>query len=134
MDRLPAAAEGKEGSSVEFGWTKEKHSSYLHSLEVSFVKRVFGSTAADHFQYYHLNGYDYHHQPLDRHLPDSCDSTLDSTTLDLNLAKQYYEADTRHSKSKRSKKSKKRRTSLAQQAPQKDQIIFFHNEQNKSIL
>ncbi|XP_031474547.1 uncharacterized protein LOC116246814 [Nymphaea colorata] len=123
MDRLPAAAaRGKEGSSVEIGWTNEKHATYLHSLEVSFVTRVFQSSAADQFQYDHLNGYDYHHQPLDRHLPDSCDSTLDSITLDLSHAKQYRDADPHHSKDKRSKKWKKRRTSLVQKASQKEQV------------
>ncbi|CAN6484858.1 unnamed protein product [Victoria cruziana] len=94
MDRLSvaaAAAKAKEGSSVEFEWTNEKHAAYLHSLEVSFVKSVFGCIADDRSQYYHLNGYDrrHHHPPLDRYVPDSCDSTLDSTTVDLNHAKQY---------------------------------------------
>ncbi|KAI4384762.1 hypothetical protein MLD38_002870 [Melastoma candidum] len=49
-------------------WTDEKHSHFLDFLETSFLHAMFGAGGAGVGE----------HGRLDRELPDSCDSTLDS--------------------------------------------------------
>ncbi|XP_061369556.1 uncharacterized protein LOC133312395 [Gastrolobium bilobum] len=50
-------------------WTDEKHVHFLNSMEASFV-----TTMLHRYGRYGLN----HHLRLDRHIPDTSDSTLDS--------------------------------------------------------
>ncbi|KAL4188233.1 hypothetical protein AMTRI_Chr09g22880 [Amborella trichopoda] len=52
-------------------WTDEKHMSYLSSMEASFVRRMFHSNEQGIVQ---------QSTRLDRYMPDSADSTLDSGT------------------------------------------------------
>ncbi|XP_015878048.1 uncharacterized protein LOC107414449 [Ziziphus jujuba] len=52
-------------SSENEPWTDEKHANFLSSMEASFVQAMFGNNGGLVLR-------------LDRHLPDSSDSTLDS--------------------------------------------------------
>ncbi|XP_055827767.1 uncharacterized protein LOC129895987 [Solanum dulcamara] len=63
-------------------WTNERHAHFLNSLEASFVRALLENTNAAPTL------------PLDRHLPDSTDSTLDTpkerrrrfSTSDINMS------------------------------------------------
>ncbi|XP_015069689.1 uncharacterized protein LOC107014335 [Solanum pennellii] len=84
MDPKKKDFEGKyESSSNSLYWTNERHVHFLNSIEASFVQTLLenNNNAAPIL-------------PLDRHLPDSTDSTLDTpkerrrrfSTSDINMS------------------------------------------------
>lgn len=67
MDPKKKDFKGKyESSSSSLYWTNERHVHFLNSIEASFVQTLLENNNAARFL------------PLDRHLPDSTDSTLDT--------------------------------------------------------
>ncbi|KAM3320056.1 hypothetical protein P3S67_007256 [Capsicum chacoense] len=67
MDPNKKDVKGKyESSSSGLYWTNERHVHFLNSIEASFVRAMLENNNAAPIL------------PLDRHLPDSTDSTLDT--------------------------------------------------------
>ncbi|XP_076906525.1 uncharacterized protein LOC143562665 [Bidens hawaiensis] len=65
----------------EYRWTNERHLSFLKSVEASFVRTM-------------LENIDGRVLLLDRHVPDTCDSTLDSKlTIGRMNKKRHFPAD-----------------------------------------
>ncbi|XP_059304837.1 uncharacterized protein LOC132056579 [Lycium ferocissimum] len=81
MDPNKKDVKGKYESSGSMYWTNERHVHYLNSIEASFVRAMLENNNAPLL-------------PLDRHLPDSTDSTLDTpkqrrrrfSTSDINMS------------------------------------------------
>ncbi|XP_060203570.1 uncharacterized protein LOC132631874 [Lycium barbarum] len=81
MDPNKKDVKGKYESSGSMSWTNERHVHYLNSIEASFVRAMLENNNAPLL-------------PLDRHLPDSTDSTLDTpkqrrrrfSTSDINMS------------------------------------------------
>ncbi|CAL1371283.1 unnamed protein product [Linum trigynum] len=68
--------EPSTGSSCNSGggnWTNEKHVNFLNSMEATFVRTMLIENHSSSFHRRH-----HHHLRLDRCLPDSLESTLDS--------------------------------------------------------
>ncbi|KAF5187639.1 hypothetical protein FRX31_022771 [Thalictrum thalictroides] len=59
-------------------WTNEKHVNYLNSMEASFVRKMLEKNDARSMLTYTTSAH--HHAPLDRYLPDSFESTCDSSS------------------------------------------------------
>ncbi|GAU32872.1 hypothetical protein TSUD_292380 [Trifolium subterraneum] len=78
-------------------WTDEKHVNYLNTMEASFVRTMFenkncssSSSSSNHNRLIPNN--DHHRQilRLNRNLPDSSESTLDSKPRQRRRTRKYH--------------------------------------------
>ncbi|KAL5080976.1 hypothetical protein RYX36_009397 [Vicia faba] len=70
-------------SSTTSFWTDQKHVNYLNTMEASFVRAMFQ----------HKSSSSNHNPPilrLDRHLPDSSESTLDLKPHNRSRTRKYH--------------------------------------------
>ncbi|XP_058773441.1 uncharacterized protein LOC131647576 isoform X1 [Vicia villosa] len=71
-----------DSSTMSF-WTDEKHVNYLNTMEASFVRSMFQNKTSS----------SNHNRPilrLDRHLPDSSESTLDLKPHNRSRTRKYH--------------------------------------------
>ncbi|KAH1075460.1 hypothetical protein J1N35_027788 [Gossypium stocksii] len=91
-------------------WTDEKHVRFLNSMEAWFVRTM-------------LENNDLYHLRLDRHLPDSSESTLDCKQRNVQSRRKHASSDsiiTRRSKMKVKTDKRSKRPSSSSQSQRYD--------------
>ncbi|XP_020986825.1 uncharacterized protein LOC107466905 isoform X3 [Arachis duranensis] len=108
-----------KGETAPF-WTEERHVHFLNTMEASFVRTML-----------HRNGGDYYSGRwqllrLDRHLPDSSESTLDSEESRNSKMKKKHEASPSGPRSRTEKRRsmrRRRRSSQLHISSMEEQVV-----------
>ncbi|CAN0902727.1 hypothetical protein LINGRAHAP2_LOCUS22151 [Linum grandiflorum] len=98
-------------------WTNEKHLNFLNSLEATFVRTMLIENNYSPSTRHRRHSYD-HDLRLDRYLPDSLESTLDSASHRPKKSATAPSAD--HKRSRRLSFSSSRSNTRSQIAPKSD--------------
>ncbi|XP_057422642.1 uncharacterized protein LOC130716658 [Lotus japonicus] len=100
-------------------WTDEKHVNFLNTMEASFVRTML------HRRQDAPSNNRHHHLRLDRHLPDSAESTLDSKPRTSCKIKKHAPSDSTGSRARIASRRMRRRTSaqLRNSSQQPDQEV-----------